>query len=130
MFNLSELIVREDDLIQDLIEQRARSFYSIYQKSPTTAFVSAEIYRNLLREIYYSNNTFTKPQQTQNLVSQTSMGIINLIVTEKTKSFLLVGVDSSLADLEFYNGIPRELWSDYCKQKIDEEFEKIVLGGL
>ncbi len=130
MFTIDELIVKSDDNLSQLIEDRARLFLTRFGDYPTTAFVPPGTYRELLKELAYHNrHSYSTPMGHTSLAYNTSIGTIHLKIIKEVKSFLMVGRECTYADFDFIHGVPRELWSDSSRKKIDEDFENIVLGS-
>lgn len=130
MFTLDELIVRPDEDYESLVEDRTHLFYSKTQQMPNTAFVSPDVYRDMLRQIANKNRhdlLNISNRGVQSLAVNCSFGTIHFKVITQVKSFLLVGVECSFADMDFIHGVPRELWSDSYRKKIDEDFEREFL---
>lgn len=139
MFTLDELVVKmdEEDCYESLIELRARLFYSKTSLLPTVIFVSNDVWFDIVKTIAERNRyNFANPSiqslglqnfGLQKLICPTSYGDLPVKVISQTKSFLLVGIESTFSDLDYSSEIPRELWSSTYRMAIDEIFESEVL---
>lgn len=133
MYTLDELIVKPGDPIGDLIEDRARLFYSKCQGEPTVAFISIDVWQELFAQAArnnrhsYANPQIPQKQGIRDVSFQTAFGLVKLKVMPGVKSFMMIGLDSSYADYDFYYGIPKDLYAEASKKEMNEEFEKIVL---
>lgn len=131
MLTLDELIVKPDEDLISLVEQRARLFLDRYHECPTHAFVTVEIYSKLLKEIAMMNrHSYVSPTQgVQHIQYNSSFGTIGFIVVKGVRNFLMIGVHDTYDNHMNNFAIPPELWSNSTRIEFDKEFEKIVLDN-
>ena len=89
MFLLSELIVNEKDSIADLIDERARSFYSKFNKEPNTVYISPKLLSRLIATATSIGPAAPTPAPTGNIVFQTSEGACTFKTVRKYKDLCL-----------------------------------------
>lgn len=132
MFTLEELLVKPDDDIPLLIENRTALFLSKLCHEATTIYMSPDVYAMLLRQQYSKTYASTvsaliASSHPMNVWRTTKCEYI-LQVIWHTKN-LLMAADKTQYDLYLYNhGMPEDLLVAYKNQQLNKAIETLLIS--